>query len=236
MANGTFYGVSVGPGDPELLTLKALRIIKKCPVLAVPKTKNGHTVALDIVLRALDLSDKTILSLSFPMTRDEEAARENHGVLADRIAKVLRTGQDVAMLCLGDVSVYSTVSYLAERVKAKGFSVELVPGVPSFCAAAAKLQRSLTEKSEPLHILPAGYPETLESLSLPGTKVLMKPGKDLTFLLGKLEKENLLNNAAMVINCGMEGERAVSDLTDFDETETGYFTTILIGRKDTETK
>ena len=168
------------------------------------------------------------------MTRDEKETRENHEALTHKIAEVLQTGQDVAMITLGDVSVYSTVSYLAKRVKAAGFSVELVPGVPAFCAAASKLQKSLTKKTEPLLILPAGSEGALESLSLPGIKVLMKPRKDLRPLLRKLKEENLLDKAAMAVNCGMEGERILSDLTDFDETETGYFTTILLDADDTE--
>lgn len=229
MTTGTFYGVGVGPGDPELLTLKALSTLERCPVLAVPQTKSGGNTALDIVSQKIDLSAKTILPLPFPMTRDDTAARENHRALATQLLDVLQNGRDVAMITLGDVSLFSTVSYFVPLIRAAGVAVELVPGVTSFCAAAAKLQRSLTEKSEPLHIVPAGYSSLKESLSLPGTKVLMKPGKDLTPLLRELEERGLLNKAAMAVNCGLPGERILSDLTGFTETETGYFTTILIG-------
>ena len=143
---GTFYGVSVGPGDPELLTLKAVRVLAQCPILAVPETKSGGTLALDIAAAAVDLSGKTILKLPFPMTRKEAETRANHEVQARRIVEQLQAGKDVAMVNLGDVSVFSTFSYLMELVKAAGCPVEMIPGVTSFCAVASRLQTSLTEK------------------------------------------------------------------------------------------
>ncbi len=228
MKRGTFYGVSVGPGDPELLTLQAVRILKRCPVLAAPETKAGGTLALTIARQAVDVSGKTILRLAFPMTRDEDMTRRNHQAQAAKIIEYLEQGQDVAMLSLGDAAVYSTFSYLMEIVKAAGYPLEMTPGVPSFCAAAAKLCTSLTEREEPLHIIPAGYGGVEESLKLPGAKVLMKPQRAVATLLQSLERQGLLESAAMVQNCGLPGEKVYPSLADFDEAEAGYFTTILV--------
>ena len=112
MAKGIFYGVGVGPGDPELITLKAVRCIEQCPVIAAPETKGEKTLALDIARGAVDLAGKTILPLHFLMTRDPGALERSHRAQAERIMEQLDAGRDVAMLNLGDVSIYSTFSYL----------------------------------------------------------------------------------------------------------------------------
>ena len=108
MRRGVFYGVGVGPGDPELLTLKALRVLDLCPVIAAPRTKSGEMLALDIVRSAMPLEHKTILPLDFTMSRDRTVRHESHLRSASAIAAHLTAGRDVAMLNLGDVSIYAT--------------------------------------------------------------------------------------------------------------------------------
>ena len=233
---GTFYGVSVGPGDPELLTLKAVRVLAQCPILAVPETKSGGTLALDIAAAAVDLSGKTILKLPFPMTRKEAETRANHEVQARRIVEQLQAEKDVAMVNLGDVSVFSTFSYLMELVKAAGCPVEMIPGVTSFCAVASRLQTSLTEKDAPLHIIPAGYDGVTDCLTLPGTKVLMKPRKELPPLLKELEAQGLLEQSAMVQNCGLPNEAVYPSLQNLENRTTSYFTTIVVKAKPSNPK
>ena len=105
---GVFYGVGIGPGDPELLTLKAVRVLESCHVIAAPKTKSEQMLALDIASAAVDLSDKEIVPLFFTMERDKERQRAAHLEAADRLESYLANGQDVAMLNLGDVSIYAT--------------------------------------------------------------------------------------------------------------------------------
>ena len=119
---GTFYGVSVGPGDPELLTLQAVRLIRQCPVLAAPRTSSGRMLALDIARRALgeELDGKTILPLQFAMSRDRDVLRASHEAAAAAVRPFLDAGQDVAMLNLGDVSIYATFGYLQEVLEAQG--------------------------------------------------------------------------------------------------------------------
>lgn len=102
------YGVSVGPGDPELITLKAVRLIKECPVLAVPRTKGENTLALSIVKQAADIRGKEIVYTDFPMTRDKEVLDKNYDRIAGLLAEYLEKGQNVAMLNIGDISIYST--------------------------------------------------------------------------------------------------------------------------------
>ena len=114
---GTFYGVSVGPGDPELMTLQAVRLIRQCPVLAAPQTASGQMLALDIARSALGkaLDGKTIVPLYFAMSRDPAALAASHEKAAAAVRQYLDAGQDVAMLNIGDVSIYATFGYLAGR-------------------------------------------------------------------------------------------------------------------------
>ena len=224
---GTFYGVGVGPGDPELLTLKAVRVLESCPVLAAPQTASGEMTALSIARQVVDLEGKTLLPLFFTMSRDKERQRAAHREAAEAVRLHLERGQDVAMAILGDVSIFSTYCYLMDILKGEGFPCVMVPGVPSFCAVAARLGRSLTEANTPLHILPGGGEGPGESLDLPGTKVLMKSGRNYPQLLEELERRDRLDQAGMVENCGLPGERIFPTLEEKPESS-GYFTTIIL--------
>ena len=221
---GIFYGVGVGPGDPELLTVKALRTLERCPVIAAPQTKSGEMLALDIVRRAAVLEGKTILPLFFTMARDKSQQRAAHEAAADAIAAHLTAGRDVAMLNLGDVSIYATFGYIMDILRERGYEAVMIPGVPSFCAAAARLGLSLVSGETPLHIVPAGDPASLE---LPGTKVLMKAGKRLPQVREALTARGLLEQAAMVEDCGLPTEKLYSSMGDVPEAA-GYFATVIV--------
>lgn len=225
---GTLYGVSVGPGDPELMTLKAVRCIEQCPVLAAPQTAAGRMLALDIAKGAVDVSGKIILPLHFAMSRDSEVLKASHAAAADAVRAHLDAGRDVALLNLGDVSIYATYGYLEEILTAQGYAAVRIAGVPSFCAAAARLGQSLTGGMEqPLTIAPGRHAD--EVLEAPGTKVLMKTGRRLPKTLDALRERGLLANSAMVCNCGLPDEAVFPALTDYDPAQdAGYFATILV--------
>ena len=224
MKKGILYGVGVGPGDPELLTLKAVRLLQSCPVIAAPQTKSGETLALDIVRQAVSLDGKTILPLYFSMARDKALTRAAHEKAVDAIQVHLDAGQDVAMLNLGDVSIYATFGYIMDILRERGYEAVMIPGVPSFCAAAARLGLSLVSGETPLHIVPAGDPASLE---LPGTKVLMKAGKRLPQVREALTARGLLEQAAMVEDCGLPTEKLYSSMGDVPEAA-GYFATVIV--------
>ena len=225
---GTLYGVSVGPGDPELMTLKAVRCIEQCPVLAAPQTAAGRMLALDIAKGAVDVSGKIILPLHFAMSRDSEVLKASHAAAADAVRAHLDAGRDVALLNLGDVSIYATYGYLEEILTAQGYTAVRIAGVPSFCAAAARLGQSLTGGMEqPLTIAPGRHVEQV--LAAPGAKVLMKTGRRLPKTLDVLRERGLLANSAMVCNCGLPDEAVFPALTDYDPAQdAGYFATILV--------
>lgn len=227
---GTFYGVSVGPGDPELLTMQAVRLIRSCPVLAAPQTASGQMLALNIVRRCLgdELSDKTIVPLHFAMSRDAAVLCAPHAAAVDAVGPYLDAGQDVAMLNLGDVSIYATFGYLQEILEKEGYPTAMAAGVPSFCAAAARLNRPLTGGMDaPLTIAPGGGAERV--LDAPGTRVLMKTGRQMPKLIETLERRGKLADSAIVYNCGLPDERLYPDLSrERPEENAGYFAVVLI--------
>lgn len=224
---GTFYGVGIGPGDPELLTLKAIRVLRECPVIAAPRTASGEMLALDIARQAVDLDGKILLPMDFTMDRDPVKQHAAHEIAADLAEEYLRQGQDVAMLNLGDVSIYATFGYLQEILEERGFNTAMVPGVPSFCAVAARLNIGLTEMNKPLHIVPAGGGPLSETLELPGSKILMKSGRQITRVLETLRTRGCLDKAAMVQNCGLPDEIVYRDVAEVPE-NAGYFATIIV--------
>lgn len=224
---GICYGVGVGPGDPELLTLKALRVLERCPVIAAPQTRSGENLALDIVRGAMSLEGKTLLPLYFSMERDKTRIRAAHQQAADAIQDHLDRGEDVAVPNLGDVSIYATWGYLMEILRSRGYETVMVPGVPSFCAAAARLNATLVSWGSPLHIIPVGKGPVAPLVEQPGGKVLMKAGRGLPELTQALEASGQLERAALVEDCGLPGERVWTDLKQVPA-EIGYFATVIV--------
>ena len=229
MKKGVFYGVGVGPGDPELMTLKAVRVLERCPVIAAPRTKSGEMLALDIASAAVDLGEKTVVPLYFSMEREKAVQHAAHLAAAEAVRVHLDQGRDVAMLNLGDVSIYATYTYLMEILGNQGYETVMVPGVPSFCAVAARLGVSLTEMNTALHISPGGA-ALGEALDLPGTKVLMKSGRQMPAVLEALKTKGTLGNSMLVQNCGLPGEAVCPDLSKAvpGEDSMGYFATVIV--------
>lgn len=229
--SGKLLGLGVGPGDPELLTVKALRIIKESDVIAVPGNEIKESVAYQIVKGVYEeLDSKHLIPVAMPMTKNPEVLEENHKKAADDVEKFLKAGKQVAFLTLGDPTVYSTYLYVHKRILERGYEAEIVSGITSFCAVAARLNMGLVEMAEPLHVIPATYKaEEMDSiLALSGTKVLMKTGKKM-----KQVKESILKsgqNAVMIENCGMPTEKIYETAEEIPE-EAGYYSLIIVKEK-----
>ena len=161
------------------------------------------------------------------MSRDPEVLAAAWEKNADLVAAYLDRGADVAMVVLGDVSTYSTYCYVMERLKQRGYPTQMIPGVTSFAAIAARLGESLVEGREALHVLPASHPDQLAGLDLPGTKILMKSGQELPQVLAVLQEKGLLDRAQLVANCGLPGELVCRDLRELDQA-VGYYATIIV--------
>ncbi len=222
--NGILYGVGVGPGDPELMTLKAVRMIRENQIIAVPGADAKDTVAYQIAVQAVpELAEKHLLPIYMPMTHDLEEQYRNHEKGAATIESYLKEGKNVVFLTLGDPTIYSTFSYLQKRVKDHGYQTVLVSGIPSFCATAARMDMSLAEWNEQLHILPAVH--KLDSkLEQSGNYVLMKSGKKMKQVKDILRES--CRDVVMVENCGMEDERIYNSVDEIPD-DAGYYSLII---------
>ncbi len=225
VVKGTLYGVSVGPGDPELLTLKAIRAIREADVIAVPNIGHGRQTALSIA--AEHIKGKPQIECSTPMTRDAQVRQAAYAENARRICEFLAEGRNVAYLCLGDIGVYASFAPVNERVRAAGYDVEIIPGVTSFSASAARLGMVLCEGSERLLVSPVMSGNVDEILNVPANKVFMKSGKAVHDLRDKLEARGELDRASMVANCGLPDEKVFPHLADIDE-DGDYFSVVIV--------
>ncbi len=246
--SGTFTGVGVGPGDPELMTLKAVRAVREGTVLAIPVSDSTLTeafcteeesgtgqeiylkkcVAYRIAVRAVpEAARKRKLFLPMPMVKDRDRLKKIHDGDAAAAARLLDEGEDIVFLTLGDPTVYSTCTYVHRRLKEKGYATALIPGIPSFCAAAARLDMPLVENREELHVVPASY-GIEESLHLAGTKVLMKAGRKMPEVKACLQEAGM--EAVMVENCGMPDERIFGSVSGIPE-KAGYYSLLIAKEK-----
>lgn len=245
MNEGIFYAVGVGPGEPELMTYKAVSTIKECEVLAIavssPELKEAvyeeadavctmpsyleKCVAYQIALPMVpEIAQKAKLFLPMPMMKEKSQLKEIHDKCADKTEEVLRQGKNVAFITLGDPSVYSTCLYVHKRLKERGCRTGLVPGITSFCAAAARMDTGLVENRDELHIIPASY-GIEESLEMPGTKVLMKAGKKMPYVKQTVKEKKL--QVQMVENCGMPGEKIYRQVEEIPD-EASYYSLMIL--------
>ena len=222
---GTLYGLGIGPGDPELLTLKAVRLIRENEVIAFPGEMPQETVAYKIAVQAVpELAEKELTALPMPMTKDPKVLEATHTHAADIVENFLKNGKNVVFLTLGDPTVYSTYLYVHKKILERGLKAEIVSGITSFCAVAARLNMGLVEKAEPLHVIPASY-QIEEALKLPGTKVLMKAGKKMKEVKATLQEIGA--QAVMIENCGMPDEKIYANAEEIPE-NAGYYSLIIV--------
>ena len=225
MTAGKLYGVSVGPGDPELLTLKAVRVIEECDVVAVPNI--GHKRQTAYKIAEAYLEGKELLDCPTPMTKDRMVVLAAYADIADMLCEKLAAGKSVAYLCLGDIAIYSTYIYVHDLVVERGFDAEIIPGVTSFSAVAAKLGMALCEGPERLLVAPVMASDVDDILDVPANKVFMKSGKSIVELRDKLAERGELDNASMVANCGLPDEKVFERFADIGD-DTDYFSVVVV--------
>ena len=221
---GKLYGVGVGPGDPKLMTYKAVETIQKCQVVAVPKSGNSEQVALNIAKEFI--KNQTLIDCYMPMIRDKQALRKQHEEVVSELKGYLDKGQDIAFLTLGDPTIYSTYMYIHRLIKEMGYETEIIPGISSICSVAAALNDSLCEGSDCLHIIPASYKGKEDYLDLEGTKVLMKTGKSKEKVKQHLKEKGLYERARAVECASMPNEKIHESLDTVEESS--YFSVIVV--------
>ncbi len=230
---GIAYCLGVGPGDPELMTLKAVRLIRENDVIAVPGKDPAQAVAYRIALGAVpEIAQKELVAVEMPMVRDRALVDAAHRRGARLLEGYLSSGKNVVYLTLGDPTVYCTFTYLQYLLEADGYEVEYVSGVTSFCAAAARLKTPLTEWNESLHILPAVHlGDALPDQE--GNYVLMKSASRMKEVKEMLAKTGRAVRCAE--NCTMENERLYNSLEEIPD-DAGYFSLIIAKARKEEQK
>jgi precorrin-2/cobalt-factor-2 C20-methyltransferase len=208
MALGRFYGIGLGPGNPELLTLKARKVLEEVEVVCAPRSRKGRrSIALQMVKPLI--GNKEIITPLFPMRKDPEVLRPYWEKAVESIYEKLCEGKDVAFVTIGDPTFYSTYTCIMETIRERYPEVEIetVPGVASLLACFAGLNLSLVDRDEKLAVLPAEYGlEGLDELSkVFDTIVLMKVSRSFKKIVEKLDRLGLKKDAIFVSKCGTRG-------------------------------
>ena len=243
----TLYIIGVGPGDPDLLTIKALNLLRHCSVVATPKAMaHGHSTALSIVQKALpvgEIDGKEIVELHFPMKKIHLGQEPDPEVLqawqeaATRIFIILSQGRDVAFPTLGDPAIYSTGYYLYATMLEMHpeVRVQFVPGISAMSSCSATTQTPICLGDDMLAVVPATFSDSRlrQVLADFDTIVLMKVHRVMEYLISLLNELNILDKAILVERVGMADERVITDLSTIDgqDGEVHYFSTIIVRKK-----
>jgi precorrin-2/cobalt-factor-2 C20-methyltransferase len=235
--SGKLYVIGIGPGDPELLTLKAVRILKQVGCICVPKGKErGDSLALSIISQIINLDNKEIMEAYFPMQKTklsqsgEALYTKWHEIIANLLCR-LNKGVDIAFITLGDPAIYSTFFYLYDKLieRKPDIQIEIIPGISSINAAAAKLKLSLGLADDNIAIIPATYMYKVnDMLKEFDTVVLMKVHRVFDSVLKNLEGLNLLSRAVLVVRAGMQDEKIFNDLREVTENDLNYFSLVIV--------
>lgn len=225
--SGILYGVGLGPGDPELMTLRAHRLISGAAVIAYPALEGGDSFAREIAADSIPPGAREIV-IRVPMATARAPARAAYDVGAAEIAAVLDAGQDVVMLCEGDPFFYGSFMYLHERL-APSHDVVVVPGVSSIMACAAALGRPLAARNDTLTVLPATLPEAelRARLNHAGAFAIMKLGRHLDKVRRILDDLGLTGRAGYVERATLGDRQVVAPLADAP-ISAPYFSMILV--------
>lgn len=233
---GTLFGIGVGPGDPDLITLKAVKLLGQVDIVfAAASTKNHHSLAMDIARPHIPQSTPVEL-LRFPMTRDKSETRRAWAANAQRVVAELEAGRNAAFLTLGDSLTYSTFGYLMKFVKSKAahLDVQPVPGITSYQAAACRLSTTLAEGEGSLMVVSgATGGDRLRALSQkPDTVVFLKAYRNLTDICSALAESGDYPYCVGVKNCGHPSEEIVTDMDRLCRQAPDYWT-LVIAKKNT---
>jgi precorrin-2/cobalt-factor-2 C20-methyltransferase len=237
MTLGTLYGIGVGPGDPELITVKGANLLSQSKHVFVPKARTASdSVALAIAGCYLS-GDAHVHELVFPMTADTDELSARWCDSASQVAEILRSGEDACFLTLGDPLLYSTYIYLLRHLRAQVPDAKTitVPGITAFCAAAALTDFPVGEGKDPVTIVPTAddLTEVRDAIQRGGTIALMKIGKRLPDILAIMQEAGVMDDSVFVSRAGMPDQVVETDLRALktDNPETGYLSIILIHSK-----
>ena len=234
MKLGVLYGIGVGPGDPDLMTLKGARVLEGCRHVFVPKARSENgSIALAIAGRYLR-ADCRVHELVFPMSADSGELSRHWAEAARSVSDVVGRGEDACFLTLGDPLLYSTYIYLVRSLREQlpGLDVVTVPGITAFSAAAALAEFPIGEGKERVVIIPASDDLDVigEALTGAGTLILMKVGRRLDKVLDFIEQAGFLDRAVYVARAGLDGQQVEVDLRKLrqQKQEADYLSILLV--------
>ena len=232
--SGIFYGIGVGPGDPELLTVKAIKAIEKVDVLIAPKTeKKDGSVALTVAKPYLK-KDVEIVYQVFPMVKGfAENSTDAWESNKQEILELLRSGKNVAFLTIGDPMFYSTYIYVFRLLENEGVDIQTIPGIPAFAAIGSQLGYPIVEGDDVLSIIPAtASPEKVEkAMQAADNVVLMKVYKNLEEVADMLDKNEMAEQAVLVSRAGLDDEKIIYNVLAHKKDKLNYLSTILTRKK-----
>jgi len=229
MTTGCLFGLGLGPGDPELVTLKTLRLLRAAPVVAYPATEHGESFARRIVAQWLDRGQREI-EIRFPM-RPGPPLTAIYQKAAAELAALLDAGDDVAYLCQGDPLFYGSFAGILALLGAR-HRVVIVPGVSSLTACTAAASKPLVQRDETLSVISAGLPEDeiAARLNAADAAVIIKLGRHFAKLRGVLARLGLLDSAIYVERASLPNQR-IAALATIDPASVPYFATALVRRR-----
>ncbi len=234
--SGTFFGVGVGPGDPELITIKAQRVLREAPVICLPKSREeGASYVRTFVSHLIDPSRQQLVELVFPMTKYRSVLEQHWAAALEQVLTPLRRGRDVAFVTEGDPFIYSTFMHLYCLVVESHpeIPVKVIPGVSSINASAAAAGLPLVDGAERLAVLPATYEgdQLAEVLRLFDTVVLLKVNRVFDRVLGVLDELGLAEQAVYVKRCGSEEQEVVRDVRTLRGKELDYLSLLIVRKQ-----
>jgi precorrin-2/cobalt-factor-2 C20-methyltransferase len=223
---GRLYGLGIGPGDPELLTLKAHRILTTVPVIAYPTLENGKVLARAIVADFIR-PDQIEIPMPLPFSV-ERSSQPHYDIAAENIAEHLNLGRDVAVLCVGDPMLYGTFMYIFNRLSGR-FSIEVVPGISSVMASAAMLGVPLTYRNDVFSIMPATLDAEIlrDRLSIIDAAAIIKLGRHFAKVRDILQELGLLDRALYIERATLPNQQIIP-ITELDPAAVTYWSLILI--------
>lgn len=215
------FCVGCGPGDPELLTVRAVNLIKNAEVIFAPTAREGKpSIALSVVEQYIDRPTKTV-SLVFPMVKDRESLRDYWKRNADEIAGAVRSGKKVVYLTVGDPALYSTWIYIHRELKKshRDIEVEIVPGVASMFAIAARAKISLAEGDETVAVVPACYDmeRVKKTANACDTVIFLKDGRYFDSVIEMLAQAGFPDNANIAIAQDVSEEGEILEMKRLSE-------------------
>lgn len=228
---GVFYGVGVGPSDPELVTVKAIKILNSVDVVICPIKNIGEDSFAYSIVKEHIRKDMSILEMVFPMNYKKDELMNKWEANAQRIAEMIHQGKNVAFITLGDPMVYSTYAYLLPYLKELEVEYETISGITSFCLTASRVGVPIVEWNEGFCVVPLrkGVNERVtNALDNFDNIVIMKPSKDCKGLAREIIKRGLEKNMAIVSKAGTKDEAIIRDIKVLMNEEIPYFSTLII--------